>query len=83
MKIEDITNAIFAIDPNAQFVLTETDVEGIEWHTQPIDTNEIYAMMEQLPILAAAKEEEKQAKRAALLDRLGITEEEAQLLLSQ
>jgi hypothetical protein len=74
--------AILFIRPGAEFVLHGLD---IEWHdankTQPTE-EEIAQGWIDYQAKEAADKAEAEAKRQALLDKLGITEEEAKLLLS-
>lgn len=79
MTNEEITRAILNLNPQAEFVLRGDDLSGIEWlgkDKQPTDA-QIIAEIALLPQRAV----EKLAVKAALLDRLGITAEEAALLL--
>lgn len=82
MNHQDKFLVIQFLRPNAQFVLRGDDVEWLDSEqTQPTES-EIEAGL----IAYKAKEEADKAaaiaKREALLDKLGITEEEAKLLLS-
>ena len=79
---KDIVEAIFNIDEKAQFLLKETQIENIEWFTKPISVEDIENEIAELPQKRLAKEAEAIAKKAELLAKLGITEEEAKLLLS-
>lgn len=74
--------AILFIRPGAEFVLHGLD---IEWH----DTNQTQPTEEEIAqgwidyqAKEAADKAEAEAKRQALLEKLGITEDEARLLLS-
>lgn len=82
MTSKDIVEAIFNLDPKAEFVLKETDIAGIEWKSTPISVSDIEAELEQLPAKREAAEQAKATQKAALLAKLGITEEEAKLLLA-
>lgn len=74
--------AILFIRPNAEFVLHGLD---IEWHdnsqTQPTE-EEIAQALINYQAKEAADKAEAEAKRQTILNKLGITEEEAKLLLS-
>ena len=77
--------AIKLLKPNAQFSFTEADYSSIKWDV--LDGNaptqaEIDAAIEQVKADEAQAEATKATEKAALLDRLGITAEEAKLLLS-
>jgi hypothetical protein len=82
MKHLDKVNAILTIRPNAIFTLNDDDLVWLdENQTQPTD-KEIQAGW---IAYQAAQETEAQAKatqKAALLERLGISEDEARLLLA-
>lgn len=69
--------------PNGGYVQRGTDYEGIEFlDCEPITKEQYLAGFAQFDNLKAEKEIDIANKRQALLDRLGITEEEAKLLLS-
>jgi hypothetical protein len=77
------TRAIHKLRPNKEWVLDEKT--GLKFFDEnviaPTDT-EIVAVMSEIEANDAAVESQKLIQKAAVLDRLGITEEEAQLLLS-
>lgn len=80
MTNAEITKAIFNLNPKADFVLRGDDLTGLEWlgkDKAPTEA-EIIAEIALLPEKAAAKVAEKEA----ILAKLGITAEEAQLLLA-
>jgi hypothetical protein len=63
--------------------MTDSDVENITWHTPDVEsltTAEVAAEIARLEVEAEALAAEKAAARAALLVRLGISEDEAALL---
>jgi len=74
--------AILFIRPGAEFVLHGLE---IEWHDkkqiQPTEEEIAQALVDYQAIEAAQKAEIED-KRQALLDKLGISEDEARLLLS-
>jgi hypothetical protein len=73
--------AIQSLRPNVEWTMNGDDVENIIWHTanvEPLTTAEVEAEIERLE----AVEQSKLSAKSALLDRLGITAEEANLLLS-
>ena len=79
-----LTDAIKFLRPNSQFVLKNDDYSTIEWHVledNPPSENEIAVALEQVKINKVAEIAVKEAARAALLDKLGITADEAKLLL--
>ena len=69
--------------PNGGYVQTGTEFEGIEFiDCEPITKKQYEDGFAQYDAWLLQQETEKAAAKAALLDRLGITAEEAQLLLS-
>jgi ABC-type proline/glycine betaine transport system ATPase subunit len=89
MSIEEnmgwISKAIRHLDSIAEYKITEDDLESIEWivtSNGPISINDIEQNIPLVKQLEADKQAQAQAAKAALLDRLGITEDEAKLLLS-
>jgi hypothetical protein len=81
-----LTQAIRKLKPTAEFSFIDNDYSTIKWDvlegeapTQP----EIDAAIEQVKADEIAQAEAKAAQKAALLDRLGITEDEAKLLLAK
>ena len=78
MSVNDYTTrAIRELRPGAQFVITAGDLENIHWDV--LEGNP--------PTVAEIRQKEIEienaiaAKRQALLDKLGITEDEARLLI--
>jgi hypothetical protein len=84
MKNQDISKVIDILVPNAKFVLIGDTLDGLEWlDERPFPSkSEFDATLKKLPALIKAEEETKATQRAALLTQLGITEEQAKLLLS-
>lgn len=84
MDAKIIGQAIRELSPNAEFSFQESDLSTIDWHsktTRPSDA-EIIA---QYAIVEARIQSEvalKATQKEAILARLGLTAEEAQLLLS-
>jgi len=83
MDIRIITRAIKELSPNAEFAFSGDDLSTLEWHNseaiRPTDA-EILAHCE---VVIKNLESEKKANaksKAAILDRLGITADEAALL---
>ena len=84
MKPSDLTKAIRYLKPTAQFTFKEADYSTIEWivlEGEAPTLAEIEAAHLQVKAAEAQAEAEAKAKRQALLDKLGITEDEARLLL--
>ena len=85
MNSLDINKAIIKLRPGAQYSFSNGDYSTIEWSvlegTAPT-LKEIEAAIKQIKVDEAAKAESDAAAKSALLDRLGISAEEAKLLLS-
>ncbi len=80
-----LVKAIFKLKPTAEFVITDNDYSTIVWHIldgEAPTQAEISGAIEQIKADEIAEAEAKSQAKAALLDRLGITADEAQLLLS-
>lgn len=80
-----LVQAIKNLKPDSEFVITNDDYATIEWHkldgTAPSKA-EVDAEIAKVKAEIVKEAEEKETKRAALLTRLGLTEDEARLLLS-
>ena len=77
--------AIRKLKPTAEFSFSDNDYSTIKWDLLDGDAPtqaEIDAAIEQVKADEAQAEATKAAEKAALLNRLGITAEEAKLLLS-
>ena len=77
--------AIKSLRPNAEFSFTEEDYSTVKWDI--LEGNaptkaQIDAEIAKIRAAEATETETKSAAKAALLDRLGITAEEAALLLA-
>jgi hypothetical protein len=82
---EFLVKAIKKLKPEAEFSFSDNDYSTIKWDV--LDGNapteaEILEAIEQVKADELAKAEGKDAEKAALLNRLGITEAEAKLLLA-
>ncbi len=85
MEDLDLVKAIQYLKPNAQFSFENGDYSTIKWDLLEGDAPtqaEIDAAIEQVKADKITQAEAKAAQKAALLDRLGITEDEAKLLLA-
>jgi hypothetical protein len=84
MNNELIAKALQILAPAAQWTLVGDDYSNIEWLSDnPKPTaKQVADKIAELPALEAAALESAQNAKAALLARLGITAEEAALLLS-
>ena len=81
MEHSEKVKAIKFIRPGAEFVLRGNELDWLDnEQTKPTD-EEIEAGFIAYQDALAQAQAEAQAKRQALLDKLGITEEEAKLLL--
>jgi hypothetical protein len=77
--------AIYKLKPTAQFSLTEDDYSTIKWDVLEGDAptkKEIDSAIKQIKADELTEASNKAATKSALLERLGITEGEAKLLLS-
>jgi len=80
-----LLKAIRKLKPDSEFSFIENDYSTIEWHIlegEAPTQAEIDAAIKQVKADEAQSEATKAAEKAALLDRLGITADEAKLLLS-
>ena len=80
-----LAKAIYKLKPTAEFSFTDEDYSTIKWDV--LEGNEPTKKQIDDAIKAVKAEEANQIEanataKAALLDRLGITEDEAKLLLS-
>ena len=85
MDYRIITRAILELSPTAEFSFKEEDLSTLEWHNskakRPTD-EEILAQYAITEANIQAEAEQRIVDKQALLNRLGITAEEATLLLS-
>ena len=83
--IDYLTTAILSLRPNSEFTISNNDYSTIVWHilegSAPTQS-EIDIAIEQVKVKELAETKAKATARQALLARLGITAEEATLLLS-
>jgi len=80
-----LVKAIKKLKPTAEFSFIDDDYSTIKWDVLEDDAptqQEIDAAIEQVKADELAEAEAKAAQKAALLNRLGITEDEAKLLLA-
>jgi hypothetical protein len=82
---KDLVKAIRYLKPNSEFVFINNDYSTIKWDvlegTAPTQA-EIDAAIKQVKADEITQAEAKATTKAALLERLGITQDEANLLLS-
>ena len=85
MNATDIVRAIHRLKPNAEFSFTGDDYSTINWvvleGNAPTQA-EINVAIEQIKTEEITAEAAKATAKAALLTQLGITAEQARLLLS-
>ena len=75
-------DVLFYLRPNGGWVIRGEDYEGIEFlEAEPFTKQEFLAAFDLADEAKAQAQAEATANRQALLKRLGITEEEARLLL--
>jgi hypothetical protein len=80
-----LVKAINKLRPNSEFSFQDDDYSTINWivlNGEPPTQAEIDAAIEQVKADEIAKAETKAQAKAELLERLGITEDEAKLLLA-
>ena len=79
-----LSKAIKKLKPTAQFSFTDDDYSTIKWDVLDGDAptqSDIDEAIEQIKADEITEATTKAAAKAALLERLGITQEEANLLL--
>jgi hypothetical protein len=81
MEHIDKLNAIRYIRPNASFIMRENDIEWLDEEQALPSDSEIEAGLVSYKQWLEQNKIEKAQARIVLLDKLGITEEEAKLLL--
>lgn len=80
-----LTKAIKKLKPNAEFSFIDDDYSTVQWDVLEGDAptkKEIDDAIKAIKTEEANQAETNAAAKAALLERLGITEDEAKLLLS-
>jgi hypothetical protein len=85
MEKNYLVEAIFKLRPNSEFVIHDNDYSTIEWFvldgTAPTKA-EIDAAIKQIKAQEVTEAAAKATEKTALLARLGLTADEAKLLLS-
>ncbi len=85
MNLYYLSDAIQLIRPGSEFVLVGNNLSEIKWikiEGEIPTVEEIEDALDRVESTIVELSAEKAVQRQALLDRLGITEEEAKLLLS-
>jgi len=83
--MSDLVKAIRLLKPNAEFSFQEDDYSTIKWDIlegKAPTQEEINKAIIEVKAKEIAAAEAKTAQRQAILDRLGLTSEEAALLFS-
>lgn len=81
MTHDEMVKSIQFLRPNAEFVLRGSDLEWLDTkQTQPTQ-EEIEAGVQAYKAKLEADKIAKEARKKEILDRLGLTEEEAKLIL--
>ena len=86
MTNDTISKAIYKINPNAEYLIRENDIDQITWNegTTPIPKADIEAKMAELPTAeeeATAKENLKASAKAKLIAGEPLTAEEADTIV--
>jgi hypothetical protein len=82
---DELTNAIRKLKPNAEFSFTDNDYSTIQWNNldgEAPTKMEIDAAIKEIKSEKAAAKAKAAIDKTALLAKLGITDDEAKLLLS-
>ena len=84
MTHDEIIKALYNLAPKDEWTLSGDDYSELNWISDgtPPTVEEIEAEIKLLPSKELAAKENKENAKLALLDKLGITAEEAKLLLS-
>ena len=80
----DYTKILLAKYPDSEWTLNGDNYEGLVWlsDTDKPTKKQLDDLWAEVQAEIVAEAEAKAAEKAALLDRLGITEDEAKLLLA-
>jgi hypothetical protein len=80
----EIVKALISLKPNAEWTISGDNYENLIWlsNGKPPTLAEIEAEIALLPAKESAVLVTKNAEKAALLERLGISDDEAKLLFS-
>lgn len=84
MKPEQLAKAIYKLRPNSEFTFTDVNYSTIKWivlEGEAPTQKEVEKAVAELETQEMAEAQAKAEAKAALLERLGISEEEAKLLL--
>jgi hypothetical protein len=81
MEYTDKVKAILHIRPNAEFVMRDDVVEWLDTTQKEPTKKEIEAGLISYNLAKKAETDAKETAKAAILDRIGLTADEAKLLL--
>ena len=79
-----LARALHSLCPGSEFTFQEQDYSTVEWiilEGNPPSQAQVTAEIARLKIQAASDKAQAQSDRAAILERLGITADEAKLLI--
>lgn len=82
--MNDLTKAIKKLRPNAEFSFIDNDYSTIKWDVLDGDAPtqaEIDKAIKQIKADEVVEAKTKETQRQAILDRLGLTADEAKLIL--
>lgn len=82
--MDDLVLAIRSLRPESEFSYTNNDYSTIKWDVldgEPPTEKEINDALKKVKADKIKEAKEKELKRKEILDRLGLTADEAQLLL--
>jgi|688.fasta_scaffold917599_2 hypothetical protein len=85
MTSQEIIDAIFFLVPDSEFSFTETDLSTLKWDSTDIEQPSDKDIIAAIPLAKKAKEaeqKEKAAAKAAILAKLGLTQNEVTALLA-
>jgi hypothetical protein len=85
INARDLIDAIRHLAPQAEFSFQDGDLSTLKWDSPQIaqpTKAQIFAAVPTVQAQKLADQQVKEATKAALLERLGITSDEAKLLLS-
>ena len=85
MTANEIIDAIFHIAPNAEFSFIENDLSTLKWDSTDIDRPSDKDIIAAIPLAKKAKENaaaDKASTKAAILAKLGLTQDEVTALLA-
>lgn len=80
-----LVKAVKKLKPTSEFVIFNNDYSTIEWHKlegEPPTESEIESAIEEIKAEEIEESNAKATAKADLLEKLGISEDEAKLLLS-